>query len=545
MQMSNNAKIVNILDSQSGIDYSPESFTNVIFGSNVVSIDVGCCKNCINLYSAVFKDKIQWIGDEAFYNCSSLNNVAIPNECNFIGSQAFYNCSNISSLTLPTATAHYGDRCFSKCGPANVKIDLSSSSGVEMFNESNIRSAVVAGEMKSKMFYGCSQLKSAEIKTSTTIPNQTFQNCTNLVNVKLAPTIATIGSSAFHNCSNLKSLDGLKDTKITQLNARFIYGTSNLKELQLPATLTDIDKFDANCFDHANLDTVYCNGMTSEYMIDHKDDFNRFGNSHDIKFVSNSGRIFELNDGSELKTQTFVHAISIALAKSRSNELLDMWKDANSLEKHLKSMYGNDYTNCINLIKRQDNNPEQHCTVDMAKSLLEDAVSKKDSIDLMMFHFSDHGGAGSPGYLCMYSGDFGYDLLNGYLENFSNVFVMLCNCRPFSGVDVTALENRFKETNTKCLVWAPCKPTQDSCMNPGQGHELMNTLGEVLTKYSKKMQPNELTWAFVWEKIANTPAHTGNLNSPGYSARQYWKPTKYNLNGFNENVPLFNIKEFG
>ena len=136
-----------------------------------MSIDVGCCKNCINLYSAVFKDKIQWIGDEAFYNCSSLNNVAIPNECNFIGSQAFYNCSNISSLTLPTATAHYGDRCFSKCGPANVKIDLSSSSGVEMFNESNIRSAVVAGEMKSKMFYGCSQLKSAEIKTSTTIPN--------------------------------------------------------------------------------------------------------------------------------------------------------------------------------------------------------------------------------------------------------------------------------------------------------------------------------------------------------------------------------------
>ena len=62
----------------------------------------------------------------------------------------------------------------------------------------------------------------------------------------------------------------------------------------------------------------------------------------------------------------------------------------------------------------------------MAKSLLEDAVSKKDSIDLMMFHFSDHGGAGLNGF----GGDTRYSNNTGSLS-------------------IKDLAEAFKNTNTK------------------------------------------------------------------------------------------------
>ena len=60
--------------------------------------------------------RIEIIGDSAFYVCSGLTSIAIPDGVTEIGDYAFYNCSGLTSIAIPGSVTRIGDSAFSYCG---------------------------------------------------------------------------------------------------------------------------------------------------------------------------------------------------------------------------------------------------------------------------------------------------------------------------------------------------------------------------------------------------------------------------------------------
>ena len=124
-------------------------------------------------------NKVDIIGDAAFYNCDSLTNVSFPKAIN-VGNSAFYHCFNLVDVNIPLVRS-IGD----------------------------------------KAFYSCSNLVDVNIPLVRSIGSQAFYNCASLTKVFLSQTTFMCvlkGENAFAGCSHILGTkdsihnpEGLKD----------------------------------------------------------------------------------------------------------------------------------------------------------------------------------------------------------------------------------------------------------------------------------------------------------------------------------------------
>ena len=142
----------------------------------------------------ILGEKIETIGESAFYSCNSLESINFPSTVKTIGNSAFYNCSNL--------------------GPVDLNEGLETI-GRDAFNGAALGKKLSTGAV-------------------------------NLGTLRIPSTVQSIGVTAFRNCAYLGEVifeDG--DTvELTMDESSFSYGTfvscPELTKITLPSRLTKI-----------------------------------------------------------------------------------------------------------------------------------------------------------------------------------------------------------------------------------------------------------------------------------------------------------------
>ena len=145
--------------------------------SNLTLLNDSICQNCEELTKIVLNKELSSIGDNAFDYCVSLTNINLPNKLKSIGNNAFSN-SGLSNIVLPQ----------------NLK-----SIGKSVFSNSKSLETIDASQT-----------------LLTDIPESTFENCTNLINIDLPNGLQYIDKFAFEN--------------------------TGIEQITIPPTLQNIDK---------------------------------------------------------------------------------------------------------------------------------------------------------------------------------------------------------------------------------------------------------------------------------------------------------------
>lgn len=225
-------------------------------------------KNCSSLREVVLPESVSSIPAQLFEGCTSLEKVSFSDSLTSIGSHAFNGCSSLVSVSSSRSLMSIGDSAFADCsslesfeGP-DREITVYSEAFENCSSLQSI-SLKISGEMPSRLFMGCSSLKSVEISGNAKslgyaifsgcgsleridlsgldleeIENEAFRNCASLVSVKLPNSVKEIGNSAFEGCTMLISINVPKS--LEQLGYSAFKECKNIHELILPERMETI-----------------------------------------------------------------------------------------------------------------------------------------------------------------------------------------------------------------------------------------------------------------------------------------------------------------
>ncbi len=564
MQMSNNAISFNVVSHLSPNRADIKSFST---GTNVLSILNESFIDCTGLITMTFSNKVRYVGNRAFYNNTSLQSIIFPESMNYIGEQAFYGCTSMPNVAFPGGKIHLGSSAFEGCASIqSINVNLADSSGAALFKYvTNLQTVIVNGPLTYQMFYGDHNLRS----------------------ISFSPGITTIGAECFSQCASLTSLD-LGSTSVTSLPASFIYGTG-ITELVVPASITSLNQLNQNCFAGTRLQNVYFRGFSDAYMKANKDSFSRFGALANMNFYSSSGKKYSLKDnGYGLKT-SITYVISIGIAKSGgAKELPKMYKDIGKICGKIGQAYPNASEDEIIYKKLGDGQLDgsgatMNATTTNLDTCFDDAAGR--DVDLLIFHFSDHGGEN--GYILLQDGSQYYNSrLATQFARFKRVFAVLCCCYPWRGTsggtivksansllvsyqnddvksmgdDIVKHIKRIKQqqkqensqllkassiVDTQALIWCAGDAYTVTVMYAGVGHLFMWAIEE-------RCNANQ-TYAEAWNDCKNnsstiSPNEEKRIGVSGtrwsYSYREGRStytvvPQKVNYNNFDENARIF------
>lgn len=189
---------------------------------------------CEKLSSIVIPNTVTSIGKEAFSGCVLIENIEIPDKVNSIGNGAFRNMPRLKAFTIGAGNERYsvldgvlyykvGNSSYIIQYPANkdgktYEIDSSTTRISEYaFSSSKLQSVTLGGKISS-------------------IENGAFENCKNLVSVKLNSnsTNITFEDNVFANCSNLKAMI-IEIGKVPTLGENVFGGVAQTFSIYVPS----------------------------------------------------------------------------------------------------------------------------------------------------------------------------------------------------------------------------------------------------------------------------------------------------------------------
>lgn len=181
---------------------------------NIKKIGKYAFYNCSDLENVTIPDSVTSIGDHAFQYCDVLDNVTIPQSITSIGDEAFSSCIHLK-LTTPSLGEKLqtiGDRAFYYCSLHEVTIPQSVTSiGDGAFSKCyGLQSLTInnaATSIGDYAFNDCSSLKTLKLgEHITTIGDGAFYYCYMLSTITIPEKVEKIGSNTFYYCKHLKSI---------------------------------------------------------------------------------------------------------------------------------------------------------------------------------------------------------------------------------------------------------------------------------------------------------------------------------------------------
>ena len=251
------------------------SLSSVTIPNSVTTIRENAFSNCPKLESIIIPNSVSKIEESTFWYCTSLTSIIIPNSITSIGKRAFGYCENLASINIPNSVTTIGEYAFVGCEKlATVDIqDLSTWCKINFgdrtanplyyakdlnLNGSKLEALVIppdVPEIKSNVFYGYSSLTSIIANSVTTIGDNAFSNCNNLVSVHIGPSTIQIGKDAFNNCYKLTDVNTSDLSTWCKINfgnstANPLYYAKDLnlngckiKELVIPDGITEVKDY--------------------------------------------------------------------------------------------------------------------------------------------------------------------------------------------------------------------------------------------------------------------------------------------------------------
>jgi hypothetical protein len=171
------------------------------------------CNGKIDLTNA----KIRKINDYAFANCANLEAVTISNKITEIGNGAFKNCGKLSSVEIPNNSTS------TNITPVSFNLN----------------------KIGDSAFEECTQLKNFNLQPSLTyIGDRAFYKSGILNTVTIPTNVEFMGDECFYECGNITELK-INSTKLTQISKSAFYNCSKLGSISIPS---NIDTIGENAF---------------------------------------------------------------------------------------------------------------------------------------------------------------------------------------------------------------------------------------------------------------------------------------------------------
>ncbi len=152
----------------------------------------------------------------AFAGRLGITDLTIPDGITSIGEYAFKSCVNIQSITLAQSVTNVATTAFYGCNATLLTGDASAISTITQNYSKNTMYSVVL--------------------TGTSVPSESFKNCTNLTSVTISDNVLSVGNSAFSGCKSLTSVtipDG-----VTSIGVDAFRGCYRLIEVYNKSTLS-------------------------------------------------------------------------------------------------------------------------------------------------------------------------------------------------------------------------------------------------------------------------------------------------------------------
>lgn len=267
------AQTLEIVDGTVGLeDFSFASTTaigKIVCPSSLKKIGTGAFQ-LSNISEVIFNEGLEVIGEASLYMLDKLTAVHIPASVVTIENDAFRECTNLATLTfasgsrlttlgravfyttavatveIPASVTEMGISVFQNCKQLKT-VTFGEGSRLEYiaqntFNSSGLESIVLPDSIKELHYNSLSynNLTQIDLKNVVSIGQQCFTS-TKLVSVYIPATVAELGVHAFSQIGTLTSVTFAEDSNLAVIGNFAFYKDVNLKELTLPASVTNIN----------------------------------------------------------------------------------------------------------------------------------------------------------------------------------------------------------------------------------------------------------------------------------------------------------------
>ncbi len=200
-----------------------QTIIEVIFGTNIQSIDASAFYACPALEQIVLSESVNSIGKEAFAGCNMLKEIQWNQTIKNIGESAFLGCESLEKLTIPGSITQWGAGAFMDC------IGLK-----ECIFQEGI--TVIGAEI----FTNCTSLERVTIpKTVTVIGTESFWGCYELSKLSIPDTVVSIGDRAFYS-TGITSLR--LPANLSEVQMELLEGMDCIEEIRVPKQQKDVYK---------------------------------------------------------------------------------------------------------------------------------------------------------------------------------------------------------------------------------------------------------------------------------------------------------------
>ncbi len=235
----NSDKITKIHSSAFESCFALENFS---IPKNVTEISSRAFALC-RFKSIEIPEKVNTIGDFAFFKCSNITSVVIPDSVSTIGEYAFKGCTNLKDVKLPSTYYSIGEGVFDETQYTGTEDNFVITEDGELTKYRGTDTEVVVPDGVTRIgtiFSGNKDITSIILPDSLLyIEENAFKGCSALTEIKLPDSLGYISKNSFNGCSSLTAINLPEGLSYIPENA--FYGCSSLAEIIIPNTVLEIE----------------------------------------------------------------------------------------------------------------------------------------------------------------------------------------------------------------------------------------------------------------------------------------------------------------